>query len=66
MRFLNKNILVVCFQRLINDSRVGHLVVTVGSRNYYMPYQVMIRSFNPKGQSPPSGVETIMSAEERK
>lgn len=48
----------------INDSSVSHYVVTVGSRNFYLPYKVKIKSFNPKGAGPESPEVTIMSAEE--
>jgi len=57
---------VLCFQIQINDSSASHHVVTVGSTNFYLPYNVKIQSFNPKGRGPESPVKTIMSAEERK
>jgi len=56
----------LCFQAQINDSSASHYVVTVGSNNFYLPYDVRIRSFNPMGLGPMSEIETIMSAEERK
>jgi len=57
---------LLCFQAQINDSSVGRYVVTVGSINYYLPYNIKIRSFNPMGYGPMSPIVTIMSAEERK
>ena len=53
-------------QAQINDSSVGRYVVTVGSNNYYLPYNVKIQAFNPMGRGPMSPMATIMSAEERK
>jgi len=57
---------VLCFQVVIRDSSASHYVVTVGSHNFYKPYNVRIQSFNPRGEGPMSPEVTIMSAEERK
>jgi receptor-type tyrosine-protein phosphatase gamma len=49
---------------VINDPTQLKYVVTIGSSNFYLPYNVRIQAFNPMGKGPMSPVETIMSAED--
>jgi hypothetical protein len=51
-------------QATINDPTALKYVVTIGSQNYYLPYNVRIQAFNPMGRGPMSPTVTIMSAED--
>lgn len=47
----------------LTDMSADHHVVTIGETNFYKPYNVCIRVYNPSGPGPMSPNITIMSAE---
>lgn len=48
--------------RLVKGEKSSYLSVTVGSSNFYKPYNVKVQSINVKGKGPPANYTTIFSA----
>ncbi|XP_046576744.1 contactin-like [Haliotis rubra] len=51
------------WQRVDVFGRIGTTTITVGDKNYYLEYEVMVEAFNSLGRGPNSTVSVIYSAE---